>query len=199
MEDPTGWRRVDSTPFPKEMPNSLENPKSCLSSHPTRVHATWKRPRDGEEWTRHRSQKKCPTPLRIHSHVSRLMPLESMPHGRDQGMVWRVDSTPFPKEMPNSLENPKSCLSSHPTRVHATWTRPRDGVESGLDSIPTTTLNSLEGPRRLSCLMPLESIPHGRHHGRVWSGLMLSKMQVKMKFARLMRAKLRRRLCRCDV
>ena len=35
--------------IPRGMLNSLEGPKSFLSSHATRVHATWKRPRDGLE------------------------------------------------------------------------------------------------------------------------------------------------------
>ena len=93
--------------------------------------------------------KEGPSSLRIQSRVSRLMPLESMPHGKHQGMGWSgLDS--IPEGTPAFLKNPKSCLSSHATRVHATWKRPRDGLESGLDSIRRGTPIFLENPK--SCL-----------------------------------------------
>ena len=92
-----------------------------------------------------------PNSLEAQRRVSRFMPLESMPHGRHQGMVWRVDSTPFPKGMLNSLEGPRSCLSSHATRVEPTWQRHHEMVWR-VDStpIPKGITNSVQNPK--SCL-----------------------------------------------
>ena len=63
--------------------------------------------------------KTMPTPLRVQNRFSRLMPLESMPHGKDTKGWCQVDSTPFQEVCPTPLKHQDvSLVSCNSSRTH---------------------------------------------------------------------------------